>query len=864
MASRYRSRRGSFGLQPRVAPNISGQIIALAREYAARRDSNIMDAWRNGGTFEGKKVTDEMVLAYWEEKQKGLDPEDPNYNSNANQILQLQYGIEQSKQDLLHVQGKISDQQYAQFYIKWAKKVPRNSEFYRTLQKDAAQLIEQGRQKAKSAAEQAKTDRFNEFVKRTTDSKIAVGNYLTQALVDLAKQTGMSVTGNGDVLLSMLTTDVKNNPDKYHGLLDSLSKADPTFDGNITESYFNKSVSDATQGYSDIADKARAGGFVTAYASAVQSQSSMAQWGQNIKTWPIAQSYSTADDAMDRVWSNPNSSQMEKTAAAIKAAETYESLASTPGIDAGTREQLLADAARLRGEDGGDAPSYGSAQLGRNGVTPEQAMQISTWTKMQADMAANPAAFAYGPTDRNGNYDPTGAGPVGIVPRGSIPSGAVAVMIPTGTGGSVLSYVQPQPIYTTDPNTGKEVLAGQHIAYNVGGKPIELWGYIDGGGNAHWSSTSPLVDGAQTSYDGNGSLHVTQPSTAAADPIAVARWYAQQEQYQPYAAELIGLAAQMQQQRDQGSPLESSFGANTFDANKGTKAEGVVVSYKDGQIQIEITSNEVDPQTGSITQTSTTPYILPIGNPLVSAWSPSAIAAGDIPGATFDSPLAASVSAARYTQTQDQARAQAGNPEFQQQFIIQTMNTLHIDNPYDVRIAQAWKAATTGDNSATIRAQTQALVDAGVPPAVARNRLRGDLTYPGSAPVTEGNTGSVNVRFGATTINIPNLPSYMGSNKTLTPQEMGQAFATGGILNGVVTPPTYGPTPTMNPAGPTPTGSPAPTTAPTSTVSPTATPSPTQTPVPTLQPDPFATPIPTLQPAMGVQKPTQYDGWRNK
>jgi len=63
-----RSRRGSFGLQPRVAPNVSNQIIALAREYVAKRDSLIMDAWRNGGTFEGKKATDEMVLAYWNEQ----------------------------------------------------------------------------------------------------------------------------------------------------------------------------------------------------------------------------------------------------------------------------------------------------------------------------------------------------------------------------------------------------------------------------------------------------------------------------------------------------------------------------------------------------------------------------------------------------------------------------------------------------------------------------------------------------------------------------------------------------------------------------------------------------------------------------
>lgn len=850
MASRYRSRRGSFGLQPRVAPNITGQIIALAREYAAKRDANIMDAWRNGGTFEGKKVTDEMVLAYWKEKQQGLSKDDPNYNANANQIMQLQYGIEQSKQDLLHLQGKISDQQYAQFYIKWANKTPRNSEFFRTLQKDAAQLIEQGRQKSKAAAEQAKTDRFNAFVKRTTEGHIAIANYLTQALNDLAKQTGMSVTGNGDVLLSMLTTDVKQNPDKYHGLLDSLHKADPNFDGNITEAYFTTSVNDATHAYSDIADKARAGGFVSAYAGAVESQSSMAQWGQNVKTWPVAQSYSHADDALQKVWSDPNSSQMEKVAAASKAATQFESLANTPGIDAGTKAQLLADAARLRGQDAGDTPSYGPTQLGRAGVPPEVAMQVSTWTQMQAEMAANPLAYAYGPTDRNGNYDPTGSGPIGIVPRGAVPTGAVAVMIPTGTGGSVLSYVQPQPIYTTDPNTGKEVLAGQHLAYNVGGKPIELWGYIDGDSKAHWSVTSPLADGAQTAYGSDGSLHVTQPQSAAADPAAVARWYAQQPDYKAYAAELNGLADQMDKQKAQGSPQEGSFGGNTFDPKKGTKTEGVTVSFKDGQINIEITSNNVDPKTGSISQTSTTPYVLPVGNALTGAWSPSAVAAGDVPGATFDSPLAASVSAARYTQTQDQARALANSPEFQQAFIAQTMNTLQIDNPYDKRIADAWKAATTGDTTATLRSQTQALIDAGVPPAVARNQMREDLNYPGSAPTTQGNEGNINVRFGAETLNIPGMPNYLGKNKTLTPQEMGQAFGPNGILNGVVKPPVYGPpAPTQQPAGPTqtPGPSPKPTTAPTSTVTP-----------------PPATAAPTATPAPTPAPSTPYDGWRNK
>jgi len=278
-----RSRRGSFGLQPRVAPNVSGQIIALAREYVAKRQSNIMDAWRNGGTFEGKKATDDMVLAFWRGEMKDLDPNDPNYEEAKNNVMQLQYGIEQSKADVLHVQGKMSDMEYAGFFLRWAKKVPRNSEFYRTLQKDAAQLIESAKAKSRANGERARTEAFNKFVTTTTARDIAIGDAMTAALTDLSKKTGLSITGNGDELLKMLTDDVKANPDSYRVLLDVIHKGDPQWDGNLTEGYFNQHIKSATQGYDLIADRAQKAGFVSAYASAAQGMAAMSQWGQNLK-----------------------------------------------------------------------------------------------------------------------------------------------------------------------------------------------------------------------------------------------------------------------------------------------------------------------------------------------------------------------------------------------------------------------------------------------------------------------------------------------------------------------------------------------------------------------------------------------------
>jgi hypothetical protein len=817
----YRSRRGSFGLQPRVAPNITGQIIALAREYEAKRDQNIMSAWQSGVTFECKKVTDEMVLKYWQEKQKGLDKSDPNYNANANQIMQLQYGIEQSKQDLLHLQGKISDTQYAQFYIKWANKVPRNSEFYRVLQKDAAQLMAQARAKAKANSEQAKTDEFNSFVDRTTRKDIAIGNYLTAAVKDLAGRMNVSVMGNGEMLLATLTQDVKDHPELYRGLLDSIKKADPEFDGNITTGYFTTSVTKAEQGYGKIADRAQKGGYVSAYASAVGAQASMGAWAQNTKAWPVAQSYSAADEAFDAVWNNPKASQMEKSAAAERAAKTYEDLSNTPGIDAGVAAQLKADAARLRGQDGGDAPSYGQAQLNRSGVTPVEAEQLSVWAKAREDMAKNPQKWAYAPVDQNGNFDPTGAGPVGIVPRGSVPNDAVAVMIPTGLGGSVLSYVSPTPVYSKR-SDGEEVVSSYHIGYNVGSKTVELWGYVDGDGVTQWSSQSPLADGATAKVDGNGGIHVEPYNPAPLtdqQKIDIVKAYAEQYRQNNDTVNADGmdaLVSAMEAQMAASAPVDgASVQTNTF--TKGTREDTSEYKFDGKNVVITATHNTIDPKTGEITAEQKTPYTYPVTATQSPTYDPATIAAGSIEGVTNSSPLAASVDAIKYTQSADQVRSQIANPEFQQQFIAQTMNSLHTDNPYDARIAEAWRAATTADASATYNSQFTDLVGKGIPSAVARQHLRGDLTYPGSQPSTGANDATINIRYGAQTLSIPGMPSYMG-NKSLTPNEMKQALDTGSIFNGFVTPtgPAAGPAPNQWPTSITSTVTP--TTATTSTV----------------------------------------------
>lgn len=110
------ARTPKFGRLPRSAPDITGAIIAMVREYAAQRERNIVDAWKNGGEFEGKKVTDDALLAFFADKLKGMDPSDPKYDEAKNTRAQYEFAVRNSKQELRYAQGQVSDAAMSAFY----------------------------------------------------------------------------------------------------------------------------------------------------------------------------------------------------------------------------------------------------------------------------------------------------------------------------------------------------------------------------------------------------------------------------------------------------------------------------------------------------------------------------------------------------------------------------------------------------------------------------------------------------------------------------------------------------------------------------------------------------------------------------
>jgi hypothetical protein len=130
--------RARFGRLPRSAPSLTSTIVALAQEYQRVRESNIIDAWRNGGEFEGKKVTDEMLMKWLKERRSELSPDDPKWDYYDNQITQYEFAIANSKEELEYKRGNRTDMQMAAFYHKWAAKLPKSSEAYREREKLAA------------------------------------------------------------------------------------------------------------------------------------------------------------------------------------------------------------------------------------------------------------------------------------------------------------------------------------------------------------------------------------------------------------------------------------------------------------------------------------------------------------------------------------------------------------------------------------------------------------------------------------------------------------------------------------------------------------------------------------------------------
>lgn len=377
-------RRGSFSFVPRTAPNLSSTIIAIAREMQAAQARNLMDAWQNGGTYNGQLATDEVVLAYWRGRLDGIDPDDPLYEEYKNTILQYEYAIGESKAATAYAQGRFSDAGMAQFYLGWAKKVPPNSEFYRTLQRDAAQFMRAARARGAASVAKVREATYQEAKGNIIADYEAVGAYLTDvvanmlrtrfpigelpegvdkvfraadpsAALDLLERINdiqyTSPIGGDEERVAVRGSAILYN-DPFTGLpvtaLDvqtRLRQLDPNYSGMVTADYFASTLRAQMTGQTQRYELAVAAGKKGEANSALSQRVDTSEIGRQVGAWPTERSYMDIRDNFLATWSglySPN----EKLAAFEEYQRGLIGLANDTKrpVDASVRTLLLAEA----------------------------------------------------------------------------------------------------------------------------------------------------------------------------------------------------------------------------------------------------------------------------------------------------------------------------------------------------------------------------------------------------------------------------------------------------------------------------------------------------------------------------------------
>lgn len=146
------ARRGRFGRRRRAGGNLTALIASLVREQRAARDRAIFDAYNNGGTFEGKPVSDKRILSYIRERRDQIGQGDPLWDEWNNRLTQTKFAIGESEVLTRFRQGKASASAVSAFYRRSLDEVPRDSEIWRERARKAADWAKSAASGARAAA----------------------------------------------------------------------------------------------------------------------------------------------------------------------------------------------------------------------------------------------------------------------------------------------------------------------------------------------------------------------------------------------------------------------------------------------------------------------------------------------------------------------------------------------------------------------------------------------------------------------------------------------------------------------------------------------------------------------------------------
>jgi hypothetical protein len=522
------ARTGVFGRQPRVSQSLNSTLVAIARQFQQQRDQNLMDAWQKGGAFEGKKATDALVLAHWKERLNGISPDDPLHDTYANAVTQIDYSIHESKMTALYALGKTSDGQMVNFYLGWAKKVPKDSEFFRVLQRDAGQYMRSAKANSASLAKQHAEDLYQSQQNDTRKGMEAAGEYIIDTLRRVA-QSGyapngiaapIAAPGSGSDLTDFDPSDPATmlrllqviephsagsdrNPEApaghfsgnadviYHDddkkpvtgkdIIATLQKLDPSWQPGqpLDVAHVTDLLDRQVQGLDQRIARANATGHLTDATNLSKSKEYVALLNRQVAAWPVEKAYSDLRATFDAVANDPTASP----AAVLRAWQSYQgqltSLANDPRIAADDNLR-----SRLIGEANGDSsqPTLAESFTGLQGGefsgqakdSKNTADHMQYLLDQQDAVATGAAYWTYGKTNSQGVFVPQAGGTeIGAASTDAIDAGGQnkqQITVPDPRGGvPITMFVTAVPVYATakDPTTGEPLspTSGQPIGY---------------------------------------------------------------------------------------------------------------------------------------------------------------------------------------------------------------------------------------------------------------------------------------------------------------------------------------------------------------------------------------------------------------
>jgi hypothetical protein len=541
------ARRGRFGRVPRPAQDLTRLVVSIAREMQAQRDKNLMDAWEKGGTFEGKKATDEMVLAHWRERMKGIDKDDPLYEAYKNTLSQYEYAIAESKASTAYAQGKLTDRQMAQFYLNWAKKVPKNSEFYRVLQRDAAQFMRAARSRGSASASKAKEEAYQKSQEHTYNQYEKTGDYITEVMRQVARANALiGADPDSDLsqfdptdpakmlrLLDAITvgTGVKGRGPEagsdevlYHDPLTGkavtgadvvaqLQKIDPHFDGRVTLDYVRSVISRQREGQGIRLDRAEKTGHTTDANNLKKWQQYTGEIARETNLWPVQQQYQSARSTFLTTWLSQTASPDSKLAAWQEYSASLTRIAGGSGVDDNTRSRIMAEiegdgSVQSLAEDftGLSSTDQATTTGGFQGDIAETHLDLERYFGMQQAVAAGAAVWTPGYTDDQGVFVPQpggaelGAATVAQIQQAS-PVAPVVIFVPQSGAKTIPVVVSGATIKAVARNElGEDVTktdanpVGSYYDVKVGGFSARVYSFTGGDGHTYYSTSTPWDD----------------------------------------------------------------------------------------------------------------------------------------------------------------------------------------------------------------------------------------------------------------------------------------------------------------------------------------------------------------------------------